>query len=75
MNHLHVKTGDTVVVLTGKDKGKSGKVIKAFPRKDVVIVEGVNIRKKHERPKKANQKGQIVEKAMPIHVSNVRKKE
>lgn len=62
-----------VVILTGKDKGRSGKVIRAFPRKDFVLVEGVNIRKKHERPKKTNQKGQIVEKAMPIHVSNVKK--
>lgn len=71
---MHVKTGDTVVILTGKDKGKSGKVLKAFPQKDLVLVEGVNIRKKHQRPKKTNQKGQIVEKAMPIHVSNVRRK-
>ncbi len=63
-----------VVVTTGKDKGKSGKIIRAFPRKDLVLVEGINLRKKHERPRKTNQKGQIVEKVMPIHVSNVRKK-
>lgn len=75
MNRLHVKTGDTVVILTGKDKGKSGKVLKAFPRKNLVLVEGVNVRKKHEKPRKTNQKGQIVEKAMPIHASNVRRKE
>lgn len=71
---MHVKKGDMVVVTTGKDKGKSGKIIRAFPRKDLVLVEGINLRKKHERPRKTNQKGQIVEKVMPIHVSNVRKK-
>lgn len=75
MKHLHVKRGDVVTIITGKDKGKSGRVLNAFPRKNTVLVEGVNIRKKHERPKKTNQKGQIVEKAMPIHVSNVRRKE
>ncbi len=58
-------------VLAGKDRGKSGKVLVALPKRERVVVEGVNKVKKHERPRKANQKGQVVERAMPIHVSNV----
>lgn len=59
------------MIVTGKDKGKTGKVVRAFPALDKVIVEGLNLRKKHERPSKSNQKGQVVDKAMPVHVSNV----
>ena len=59
------------MIVTGKDKGKTGKVVRAFPALDRVVVEGLNTRKRHEKPKKANQKGQIIDKAMPIHVSNV----
>lgn len=61
-----------VEVITGADKGKNGKVVLALPQENKIIVEGVNHRKHHQRPKRANQKGQVVEKAMPIHVSNVR---
>ena len=68
---MKVKTGDKVTVIAGKDKGKSGKVLKAIPRDQKVVVEGVNVVKKHQRAKKGNEKGQIVDKAMPIHVSNV----
>ncbi|MBS4749760.1 50S ribosomal protein L24 [Granulicatella sp. zg-ZJ] len=68
---MHVKTGDKVKVLTGKDKGKEGVVTKAFPKKDRVLVEGVNIVKKHQKPTQANPNGGIVEKEAPIHVSNV----
>ncbi|KKU57521.1 MAG: 50S ribosomal protein L24 [Parcubacteria group bacterium GW2011_GWA2_47_12] len=68
---MHVKKGDMVKILAGKDRGKSGKVLEAFPKKERVLVEGVNKVKKHERPRKANQKGQIVERAMPVHISNV----
>ncbi len=60
-----------VVVITGKDKGKKGKVIRAFPSENRVIVEGVNIRKRHQRKTRENQKGQIVDKTMPLNVSNV----
>ena len=58
-------------MLAGKDRGKSGKVLVALPKRERVVVEGVNKVKKHERPRKANQKGQMVERAMPLHVSNV----
>ena len=52
---MHVKTGDIVKVISGKDKGKEGKILKSFPKKDRVIVEGVNIVKKHQKPSQANQ--------------------
>ena len=68
---MKIKKNDNVIVIAGKDKGKTAKVVKSFPKESLVIVEGVNMKKKHERARKANSKGQIVEKAMPIHVSNV----
>lgn len=74
MNTLHIKKGDTVTILTGNDKGKSGKVVKVFPARSMVVVEGVGMRKKHQRPRKEGQAGQIVEKQHPIHASNVMKK-
>lgn len=75
MNSLHVKVGDSVVILSGNDKGKTGKVIEAFPGKNLILVEGMNIKKKHQRPRKQGQKGQILDRAMPIHASKVRKAE
>lgn len=68
---MKVKSGDMIIVLSGKDKGKKGKVLKAFPKDSVVVVEGVNVLKRHQKARKAGQKGQVVEKAMPVHVSNV----
>ena len=68
---LHVKKGDTVQVLSGKDKGKEGKILTALPKKGKVIVEGVNIVKKHQKPSQAAPQGGIVEVEAPIHVSNV----
>ncbi len=71
---MHVKKGDNVIVLTGKDKGKSGQISRAFPKLGQVLVEGVNIKKVHDKPKKKGDKGQIVERAYPINASNVRLK-
>lgn len=68
---MFVKTGDKVKVLTGKDKGKEGTVLSAMPKQNKVIVEGLNIMKKHTRPTGMGQEGGIVEKEAPIHVSNV----
>lgn len=68
---MKIKKGDNVIVIAGKDNGKTGKVLAAFPRKDMVVVEGVNKLKKHQRPTKSGAKGQIIEKTMPLHVSNV----
>ncbi len=68
---MHVKKGDKVKVLTGKDKGKEGKILAVFPKKDRVLVEGVNIAKKHQKPSQDNPQGGILEQEAPIHVSNV----
>ncbi|CAH0120724.1 50S ribosomal protein L24 [Paenibacillus sp. CECT 9249] len=70
-NKLHVKKDDTVIVITGKDKGKKGRVIAAYPRENRVLVEGVNMVKKHQKPNQANPQGGIIEQEAPIHVSNV----
>jgi large subunit ribosomal protein L24 len=69
---MNIKKGDTVIILSGDDKGKTAKVTKAFPRENKILVEGVNVMKRHERPRKQGQKGQVVEKAMPIYSSKVR---
>lgn len=68
---MKIKKNDNVKIIAGKDKGKTGKVVKAMPAKNQVVVEGLNISKRRQRPTKSNQKGQTVEKPMPIHVSNV----
>lgn len=70
---MHIKKDDKVIVLTGKDKGKTGSVIKAMPKEGKVVVSGVNLSKRHQKPRKAGEKGQILEKAMPISSSNVKK--
>ncbi len=69
---MKVKVGDNVLVLTGKDNGKQGKVIKTLKLKNKVVVEGVNIIKKHSKPTNNNDKGGIFEIEAPIHVSNVK---
>lgn len=71
MTTLHVKKGDIVKILAGDDKGKTGKIVKVFPEINKVLVEGINMMKRHEKSRKQGQKGQIVEKAMPVHASNV----
>lgn len=68
---MHVKKGDKVVVLAGKDKGATGEVVKAMPKEGKVIVSGVNKMKRHLRPRKQGEKGQIVDREMPLHASNV----
>ncbi|MBR8742178.1 50S ribosomal protein L24 [Nocardiopsis sp. MG754419] len=69
---MKIKSGDEVIVLAGKDKGATGKVVKALPKEDRVIVEGVNLVKKHRKANPAGgQQGEVVTKEAPIHVSNV----
>ena len=68
---MHVKKNDIVVVISGNSKGKEGKVLKVFPEKNRVIVEGVNIMKRHTRPTQNNPQGGVVQKEAPIHSSNV----
>lgn len=74
MIKFSIKKGDQVTVITGRDAGKSGKVTKVFPVENRVLVEGINMVKKHKRPTKQGEKGQIVSIARPIHRSNVVKK-
>jgi large subunit ribosomal protein L24 len=68
---MKIRKGDNIIVIAGKDRGKTGKVLEAFPERSSVLVEGVNLKKKHQKPQRSNQKGQIVETARPVHVSNV----
>ena len=68
---MHVKKDDFVIVLAGKDKNKKGKILKSLPKKNKVIVEGVNIITKHQKPSYKNPEGGIIKKEAPIHVSNV----
>lgn len=69
-----IKKGDQVVVLSGKDRGRSGRVLRVMPKKDRLVVEGVNVIKRHTRPSQRNPKGGILEKEAPIHISNVKLK-
>jgi len=68
---MNIKKGDTVLIIAGKDKGKDGVVSRAMPHVSKVIVEGHNIVKKHVRPQGQTRQGGVIEKAMPLHVSNV----
>ena len=72
---MKIKVGDEVLILAGKDKGKTGKVITTLKKMDKVVVEGINIVKKHQKPSNQNESGSIVEMPAPIHVSNVKKVE
>ena len=72
---MKIKTNDQVLVLAGKDKGKTGRVLKALPKENRVIVEGINLVKKHQKPNNANENGGIFDMEAPIHVSNVKKVE
>lgn len=69
---MHVRKGDRVLVSTGDEKGKKGKVLKVLEDKDKAIVEGVNFVKRHTRPNQKNPQGGIVEKEAPMHASNLR---
>jgi large subunit ribosomal protein L24 len=71
MGALKIKKGDKVVVLSGKDKGKHGEVVKAFPKEDRVLVSGVNIITRHRKPTQANPQGGLERVEAPLHVSNV----
>jgi large subunit ribosomal protein L24 len=66
-----IKKGDDVIVLTGKDKGRQGKVLRVFPTESRVLVQGINVVHRHTRPSQTNPQGGIVNKEAPIHVSNV----
>lgn len=67
-----IKTGDKVVILHGKNRGKTGKVISAVPSKEKIVVEGVNMQKQHVKARKQGEQGQIVQKPGPVDISNVK---
>jgi large subunit ribosomal protein L24 len=68
---MRIRKGDRVQVLQGKDRGRSGEVMRAIPSENKVIVEGVNIHKRHQRPRRGTMQGGIIDKDMPMHVSSV----
>ncbi len=68
---MKIKKGDTVKIISGKNRSKTGKVIKVLPKENKVMIEGVNIYKKHVRPKREGEKGEVVEITRPLHASNV----
>lgn len=68
---MHVKSGDEVLVIAGKDKGKRGKIKQAIPKEDRVVVEGLNMIKRHTRPRGPGKPGGIIDMEAPLHVSNV----
>ena len=72
INTMHIKKGDNVIILSGDDKGKTGKVVRSIPAKHQIVVEGVNVVKKHERPRKQGQKGQVVQVSMPFNASKAK---
>ncbi len=71
MRRFHVRKNDTVMVIAGKGKGKIGKILKVFPSEARIVVEKVNLIKRHTRPSHQNPQGGIIEKEGPIHISNV----
>jgi len=71
MSGMRIRKGDRVRVLTGKDRGKEGEVSRALPKSNKVIVDGVNVAKKHQKPTRATMQGGIIDKDMPIPVANV----
>lgn len=68
---MHVRKGDTIQVISGRDKGKIGEIISILPKQSQVVVEGVNLRTKHVKPRQEGESGQIVTSEFPIHSSNV----
>lgn len=69
---MKIRRNDTVLIICGKDRGRKGKVLKCFPKERKIVVEGLNLRKKHIRPRREGEKGQIVEIPAPLDVSNVK---
>ena len=69
---MKIKKEDTVLVISGKDRGRKGKILEVLPKEQRIVVEGINIRKKHVRPKKAGEKGQIVTFPAPMSISNIK---
>jgi len=71
MAKMHIKSGDEVIVISGKDKGKKGKVLSVFPEKGKAIVEGVAVATKHQKPRRAGEPGGIIKQESPVDASNL----
>ncbi len=69
---MKIHKNDQVLIISGKDRGKTGKVLRAFPKKEAILVEGVNLKKKHIRPKREGEKGQVVHRSAPVPTSNAK---
>jgi large subunit ribosomal protein L24 len=69
---MKIRKGDQVLIISGKDRGKKGKILKVLPRENKILVEGVNFKKRHQKPKKSGEKGQIILKPAPVNVSNAK---
>lgn len=69
---MKIKKGDNILVISGKDRGRTAKVLRAFPKVGQVLVEGVNLKSKHVRPKKQGEKGQVVKIPLPLDASNIK---
>ena len=67
----HIRKGDMVIVTAGNDRGVTGEVLRVIPKRDRVVVQGINVRSKHLKPSQANPQGGIIRREMPIHISNV----
>ena len=67
----HVRKGDLVQVITGDDKGRQGTILRVIPKRDLVVVQGINVHKKHVKPNQRNPQGAMVDKELPVHISNV----
>lgn len=68
---MKIKKGDTVKIIAGKDRGKTGTIVKILPKINKVIISGLNLSKKHLRPSRKTPQGGIIDRAMPIHISNI----
>lgn len=75
MNTLHIKKGDSVIVIAGNEKGKTGKVTAVFPQLSEALVEGLGMKKRSQKPKRQGQAGQIIDKQYPMHTSKLMKVE
>jgi|SRR3989344_2961535 len=69
---MKIKKGDTVLVISGKDKGRTAKILKALPKEGKILIDGINLKKKSMRPKRQGEKGQIIKIPAPIDISNVK---
>ncbi|OGG77776.1 50S ribosomal protein L24 [Candidatus Kaiserbacteria bacterium RIFCSPLOWO2_01_FULL_54_24] len=68
---MKLRKGDKVIVIAGKSRGQSGVIVRVLPEENLVVLDGMNLSKRHRRPSQRNRKGQIIERAMPLHASNV----